>query len=404
MPELHLNDRSLRNLKTSKAQEDFKDSTFTVGEFGVRLSANGSKRFFVRYRISGKRRRMMLGAYPGLSLADARKRAHKLCVETGDGADPAKVKSEKKKAETVQALYEAFMEQKKSSFAVTTYRNYWAMWGKDCKKLIGDMRASEVDRQSIIELLDNIEERTSAPHMVNRTRTMLMSLFNWAVSKNRCKFNPVIGVPKAQQRELPGERFLSRDEIRIYWQAAEEVSPREGAYWKLLLLLALRPGELAKLRWDWIDGEVLTIPGSSLKNKREHKLFLSDLALESLEILKGIKSSEYLFASPVYTSHQKNFKEAHSVISVLMGIPSWTPRDIRRTCETQMRTFIRDGEGISRVLNHDVSQIRKHYDRGDYFERKKEVLLKWTAWLENIVREDGSNVIDLASHRSKAVS
>ena len=207
MPEIRLTDRSLRNLKTEKEREDFKDSTFTSGEFGVRVHANGAKRFFVRYRVNGKRRRMMLGAYPGLSLADARKRANKLTVDVGDGKDPAKVKIERRKADTVGALYEAFMAQKEASFAASTYRNYWAMWRKDCDSFLGDMKAIDVERRHIVQVLDTIEARTTGPHMVNRTRTMLMTLFNWAVAKDFCKYNPVIGVPKAQQRERPAERF-----------------------------------------------------------------------------------------------------------------------------------------------------------------------------------------------------
>jgi len=78
-----------------------------------------------------------------------------------------------------------------------------------------------------------------------------------------------------------------------------------------------------------------------------------------------------------------------------VGSERWTPRDLRRTCETHMRTFIRDGEGISRVLNHDVSAIRKHYDKGDYFDRKREVLIKWSQWLKTLVEEKEAKVVNL---------
>jgi len=405
MPEIKLNDRTLRNLKTRKSQEDFKDATFTVGEFGVRVSSNGAKRFFVRYRVNDKRRRMMLGAYPGLSLADARKRAHKLCVDASDGKDPAKSKFERRQAGTVGALYELFMAQKRASFAVSTYRNYWAMWRKDCNARLGDLKAVDVERRHIVELLDAIELRTVGPHMVNRTRTMLMTMFNWAVAKDFCKYNPVIGAPKAQQRERPAERFLSRDEIRCYWESSEKQGAMERVYWRLLLLLALRPGEVMKLQWAWIDRDVLTIPGSEVKNGRTHSLFLSGLVLDELALLKQ-ETGFGLFVFPSLRGelHRLDFTNSQKDLVTAMQCPFWTARDIRRTCETQMRTFIRDGEGISRVLNHDVSAIRKHYDRNDYFDRKKEVLLKWTAWLEKTIRDDENKVIDLAAHRGQAVS
>ncbi len=397
MSEIHLNDRTLRTLSTDKLREDFKDLTFVSGEFGVRVSSNGSKRFFIRYRVNGKRRRMVLGSYPSLSLVEARKRALKHMAQIDDGADPAKARQQLHRADTVAALYAAFMKQKAASFARTTYRNYWAMWAKDCEKLIGDMKASEVQRCHIVAILDSIEARTSgAPHMANRTRSMLTSLFSWGLAKGRCQHNPVIGVPKAQKRELPGERFLSCDELRLYWQHTAAIDATDRAFWRLLLLLALRPGEVMKLRWDWIDGEVLTLPASQVKNKKEHRLYLTAMTRAEIESLRTFTGqSEFLFPGNTEGSSRKDFGDAHDRLALVMNIPYWTPRDIRRTCETQMRTFIRDSEGISRVLNHDVSAIRKHYDKGDYFARKREVLTAWSNWLKALVEQKENKVVNL---------
>lgn len=64
-----------------------------------------------------------------------------------------------------------------------------------------------------------------------------------------------------------------------------------------------------------------------------------------------------------------------------------------------MRTFIRDSEGVSRVLNHDVSAIRKHYDKGDYFDRKREVLERWSQWLTNLMEAREGKVIAFSERR-----
>lgn len=400
MPRIKLTDRALKALHTEKASEEFVDQDFKHGEFGVRISSSGRKSFFLRYRVSGKRRRLPLGTYPSLSLSEARTKALEAVIGVHDGKDPAKSREQKIKANSVAELYEAFMKQKESSFARTTYRNYWSMWRKDCEAILGDIRVSEVRRRHIVELLDDIESRTSGPHMVNRTRTMLMSLFNWAVAKDRCENNPVLGVPKAQKRERPVERFLSRDEIRVYWESAEQQETTERVYWRLLLLLALRPGEVKKLRWDWIDGNVLTIPASAVKNQRRHQLHLASLCQTELESLKRVSGyTAYLFPGVRDDDHRHDFTKAHKRMLKGMECPPWTPRDIRRTCETQMRTFIRDGEGISRVLNHDVSVIRKHYDRNDYFERKKEVLERWSSWLDKLFTEGSQKVVNLDRYR-----
>ena len=402
MPRIKLTDRTLKTIYTDRSIEEFVDEDFSHGEFGVRVSSTGRKAFFLRYRVNGKRRRLPLGGYPGISLSQARSKALEAVVGVTSGSDPAKARQQYRDADTAAVLFEAFIAQKQHSYVRSTYRNYLAMWNKDCLKAIGDMKVDDVARHHIAALLDKIEGRTSGPHMANRTRTLLMSLFSWGVAKGRCKSNPVTGVPKAQKREMPGERFLSRDEIKIYWDCTEELPLSERVYWRLLVLLALRPGEVAMLQWSWVDGEVLTIPASLVKNKREHKLFLSPFTRKQIAELQRYASSEFFFPSKYSDSHQKNFTESHKRLHEKMDIPPWTPRDIRRTCETQMRTFIRDGEGVSRVLNHDISAIRKHYDRGDYFERKSEVLTKWTEWLKGVIKHGDSNVVKLATFKRQS--
>jgi len=403
MPRIKLTDKVVKALSTVKDSEEFIDNDFRSGEFGVRVSSAGRKAFFLRYRVDGrkgKRSRLPLGTYPAVSLAAAREKALSSVAEVQNGVNPAMLRQEKRKADTVGALFDAYMLQKESSFVRSTYRNYWAMWKKDCEKLLGDMKPADIERRHIIELLDNVESRTDGPHMANRVRTMLMSMFNWAVAKDRCKYNPVLGVSKAQKRELPCERFLSRDEIRKYWESSEELDTNSRVFWRLLLLLALRPGEVMKLEWRWIDDEVLTIPGSAVKNKREHQLYLTDSARAEIKLLEPLSAhTGFLFPGHQSESSRKTFKLAHDQMLKKMAVPHWTPRDIRRTCETQMRTFIRDSEGISRVLNHDVSAIRRHYDRGDYFDRKRDVLIKWGRWVEDVVvHKDKQRVVNLTRY------
>ncbi len=56
--------------------------------FGVRIHHSGRKAYFIRYTVEGKRRRMNLGTYPALSLADARDKAKEVIGRIAAGADP----------------------------------------------------------------------------------------------------------------------------------------------------------------------------------------------------------------------------------------------------------------------------------------------------------------------------
>ena len=72
MARAKLSDRSIRALKADKTQEDFWD-TLTPG-LGLRINSSGKKTFFCRYRLGKSQRRMVLGDFPDLGLAEARKK------------------------------------------------------------------------------------------------------------------------------------------------------------------------------------------------------------------------------------------------------------------------------------------------------------------------------------------
>jgi hypothetical protein len=56
---------------------------------GLRLSNSGRKTWFVMYRNNGRLRRLTLGTYPALSLADARDQAIAAKHTVAKGEDPA---------------------------------------------------------------------------------------------------------------------------------------------------------------------------------------------------------------------------------------------------------------------------------------------------------------------------
>ena len=105
-----LTDRSIRNLKTEKAQEDFYDKGFSDGSFAVRVTTSGRKSFVLFYRANGRKRRMTLGTYPAVSLAEARKKARDVLNEVFKGHDPAKQRLELRAqpTPTLEGYYEEF--------------------------------------------------------------------------------------------------------------------------------------------------------------------------------------------------------------------------------------------------------------------------------------------------------
>ena len=112
MPTAKLTDLAIRKLKPSGDQrEEFWDKSFTGGSVGVRMSKTGRKSFVLLFRTNGRLRRMTLGIYPHLSLADARKKAHQILGRVAQGEDPAQEKARIRKSETFQELGSSYLER-----------------------------------------------------------------------------------------------------------------------------------------------------------------------------------------------------------------------------------------------------------------------------------------------------
>jgi hypothetical protein len=82
-----LTDSRLRSLAAGAIPIDVRDGE--MRGLVVTVLPSGRKQFTVRYRYQGKQRRLLLGEYPALSLAKARKRARSAQTEIDDGRDPA---------------------------------------------------------------------------------------------------------------------------------------------------------------------------------------------------------------------------------------------------------------------------------------------------------------------------
>src|SRR5262245_53108339 len=95
MPTITLTAASVERLKSPKAgQVEYYDRR--LPSFGVRLSYQGSKSWFVMTRLDGKLMRVTLGRFPALSLAEAREEARRVAKLAEEGKDPRHIRSQAK--------------------------------------------------------------------------------------------------------------------------------------------------------------------------------------------------------------------------------------------------------------------------------------------------------------------
>ncbi len=158
---------------------------------------------------------------------------------------------------------------------------------------------------------------------------------------------------------------------------------------RLTLVTGQRPGEVIGIRWNEIDGKWWTLPGERSKNKRPHRVYLTDLARSLL----GGPSDGPMFPSP--RNPDKAMENNAAPQAVRKNLPTleledFKPHDLRGTVTTQMSKMGIEKHTRERVQNHiDSSVSAKHYDAYDYDAEKRQALEKWSRKLKQIV--EGAN-------------
>ncbi|HEY1852573.1 MAG TPA: Arm DNA-binding domain-containing protein, partial [Candidatus Binataceae bacterium] len=78
--------------------------------FGVRVSMGGTKTWLLMYRQEGRKRRLTLGRFPAISVADARARATAALGDIVKGSDPASERARAKADPTFGELAELYLK------------------------------------------------------------------------------------------------------------------------------------------------------------------------------------------------------------------------------------------------------------------------------------------------------
>ena len=388
-----LTDVRVQSLKPKKARYEVWDPA--APGLGVRVTPKGVKSFVYLYRYDSKPRRMTLGRYPKLSLAQARvKYATAKAVLVEKGVDPGKTlvegRAASRSAPTVSQLVDEYIEK----WAIPRKRS----WKEDQRLLnhdvipaIGRKKAAAVTRRDIRLLLDAIIER-GAPVTANRVLAVVRKMFRFAVSRDIVPSNPCEAV-EAPAKESSRERVLSESEIKTLWQMLESdalhMSEPVRMVFRLMLATGQRKGEVVGAEWGEFDLDTgwWTIPEDKAKNGLPHRVPLSPLTLKLLrEIRKADADSEFLFPSSQRGKPIRDDAISKAVRrnESALNIAHFTPHDLRRTVASQMASAGTSRLVISKILNHVDSGVTAVYDRHSYDADKRKALIAWARQLEAI--------------------
>jgi integrase len=403
MPRLVLTNRFVAGLHPAGRVAYFDSKTRGLA---LRGTAKGIKTWAFVYRRASKPNWVKLGAYPAVTLADARTLAlemrHAIDVEKRDPATERRAKRRAAKAPpaaTAAVFTFADMAKLYEAFARGQKKTWQDDAGKVKRYLIpawGTLPLRDITRAHVHELLDTLVAKGMTVG-VNRIQAVISRIFTLAVDRSLVDAHPAARMIKRFQ-ERPSDRVLTDDELRALWAGLEGRPGRAADALKLRLLLGQRGEEINGMLWSEIDlkGKTWDLPGARTKNGRPHHVPLATTAQQILERRRQEVPQDEPRVFPGLTGWSPDYRG----LSELAG-SGYEWKDLRRTLSTRLAALGFREEVIGRTLNHAKYTVTaRHYIKHAYLTETRQALEAWDQELARLIAHEGIASTNLLPFRN----
>ena len=356
----------------------------------------GSKLWRMNYRFEGKQKTLSFGAWPIVTLEEAREKCLKAKRLLKQDIDPGGVRKSirpgRRKAdpESFNAIANEFLRKRRlDGLAETTLSK--KAWLLDlARDDLGPRLIAEIKPADVLAVLRSVEGRGNY-ETAKRLRTTIGEVFRYAVATLRAESDPTPVLRGAlispKVRHMPA--ITDEDEfgrlVRAIWRYEGRGGTAKAL--KLMALLFPRPGELRHARWSEFDFNkaVWTIPAERMKMRREHRKPLPPAALHLLIDLRGTSGPDD-FVFPAMTNPERPMSE-NTMNGALerLGFPGaqMTPHGFRASASTLLNeSGLWNPDAIEAELAHvDTKGVRSIYNRARYWTERVEMMSWWAGWV-----------------------
>ncbi|CAI1564809.1 tyrosine-type recombinase/integrase [Serratia entomophila] len=406
---MSLNDTKIRSLKPSEKPFKVSDS------HGLYLLVNpgGSRLWYLKYRINRKESRLGLGAYPDVSLADARQQRDGIRKLLAQNINPAQQRIADKAARAPEKTFKHVAlswHKSNRTWSENHSVRLLASMNNHIFPKIGHLPVTELKAPHFIDLLKGIETKGFL-EVASRTRQHLCNIMRHAVHQGMIENNPasnlegIITAPvKRHYPALPLERLpelLSR--IDGYHQGRELTRLAV----MLTLHLFIRSSELRFAHWCEIDfrNKIWTIPatreaipgvrysGRGAKMRTPHIVPLSRQAITLLQRIKDISGHQVLVFPGDHNPYKPMCENTVNKALRLMGYD--TKKDIcghgfrTMACSTLMESGLWSLDTVERQMSHqERNSVRAAYiHKAEYLEARRTMMQWWSDYLDRCREE-----------------
>lgn len=404
---MKLSDKSCKAAKPKETSYKI----FDGGGLFLEVMPNGSKLWRLKYYYLNKEKRISLGSYPVISLADARDGREKAKKQLAQGIDPSDAKQAHKRAavrnaaNTFKAIALEWHEKQLSQWTPKHANNINRRMEVDIFPYIGKRPIADIDPPELLSVLRRIEKREALDVMA-RVKQICGQVFRYGIATGRCQRDPSADLKGALKvnkttsyacldiKEMPDFlEKLERNNARLYSTTRRAI--------KILMLTFVRTSELINATWEEFDLDEATwsIPGWRMKMRNPHIVPLSPQVIKLLKEQK--KYTEHYDTPWVFPSDVRPKNPiSNNTILFAIGRMGYKKRMTGHGFRALAMSNIKEKLGyrhevVDRQLAHaHRNKIDRAYDRAQFLDERRKMMNEWADYIDGLNKYEALNRIN----------
>ncbi len=402
--------RPLTATRCKNAKPKEKPYKLAAGEgLYLEVMPSGSRYWRFKYRFNDKEKRLALGVFPTITLAEARERRREARNLLASGLDPSEVRQDRKRqaklnaANTFEAIAREWHEQQTNYWRDRHAANVIQRLELDIFPAIGHRPIADISPSHVLDALRKIEKR-GAHEIARRAMQMCGQVFRYAIATGRADRNPAGDLKGAlkpfrrghfaalEAEDLPDFlKALEGNEARLFFQTRCAV--------RLLMLTFVRTSELIEATWDEFnfEGKEWLIPAERMKMRRPHIVPLSTQAVAILREMQEL-TGHWDLVFPNQAHPRKHMSNA-TVLGALKRLGykgKMTGHGFRALAMSTIKEKLGyRHEVVDRQLAHAPrSKVDAAYDRAAFLPDRRKMMQEWGDYLDKVAKKGKIITVD----------
>jgi len=373
------------------------------------INPNGSKLWKLKYRFAGIEKKLSLGAFPTVSLSDARNQRDEARKQLTNNIDPGVLKNSIKRSSKLAA------ENSFEAIAREWHAKFTPKWTKEHGERIlirleqnvfpwiGRRPIMEVTTPELLSALRRVESR-GAIETAHRILQICGQVFRYGIATGRAERDLSADLRGALAPVRKKHHASITDPTEV-GKLLRVINDYEGFFvtkcaLQLAPLFFVRPGELRRAEWSEFDLEKAEwrIPAEKMKMREMHIVPLCTQAIAILQELKAF-TGEGIYVFPGVRNKKRPMSE-NTVLGALRRLgyttDEMTGHGFRSMASTLLNEQGWNRDAIERQLAHaERNNIRAAYNYAEYLPERRKMMQHWANYLEELTNMNANNIYQI---------